>query len=168
MRTESAVTATIVVGLGEIRVSREGSEVLACLGLGSCVAVSAYDPVAKTGGMAHIVLPDSHGRQGQGISTKYADVGVPMLLQSMQKLGAKTANMVIKIAGGARMSQAPGIESAFKIGEDNIVAVNAALAKEGFVPLNSDVGGHHGRALRLYVDSGITTVRGAGREEREL
>ncbi len=168
MKMVNTTTSTIVVGLGEVRFSEGDSDTLACLGLGSCVAVCAYDPVAKVGGMAHIVLPNSRGREGQGTSPKYADVGVPFLLKGIQDMGAKAARSIIKIAGGARMSQALGMENAFNIGENNIVAVKAALAKEGFVPLRADVGGNSGRALRLYMESGITTVSGAGREEREL
>ncbi len=66
------------------------------------------------------------------------------------------------------MSRALGMENAFNIGENNIAAVRAALAKEGFAPERADVGGNSGRALILYIESGITTVSGAGKEEKEL
>lgn len=168
MRMGSATTSTIVVGLGEVRFSTDESETLACLGLGSCVGVCVYDPVAKVGGMAHIVLPSSSGREGQGSSPKFADVGVPVLLKGIRDMGARTTRSTIKIAGGARMSQALGMENAFNIGENNIAAVKAALVKEGLVPMSADVGGNSGRALRLYMESGITTVSGAGRQETEL
>ena len=52
----------LVVGLGEMKVSRGADDVLVCLGLGSCVALCYHDPVAKVGAMAHIVLPGSEGR----------------------------------------------------------------------------------------------------------
>ena len=50
---------TISVGLGEVEVSKDPLVVLAAHGLGSCIGVLAYDPIAKVGGLAHILLPDS-------------------------------------------------------------------------------------------------------------
>ena len=41
---------------GELRVS-EAPDRLAIHGLGSCVAVFVYDPGARIGGLAHILLP---------------------------------------------------------------------------------------------------------------
>ena len=32
--------------------------VIATIGLGSCVAIALYDPTARVGGLAHILLPD--------------------------------------------------------------------------------------------------------------
>ena len=54
----------IMVGLGEVKASKDPDAVLACLGLGSCIAVAVYDPKAKVGGMAHVVLPKSRGKAG--------------------------------------------------------------------------------------------------------
>ena len=56
---------TIMVGLGDVKISDDPESVLACLGLGSCVAVSVFDPVAKIWGMAHVVLPASQERPEQ-------------------------------------------------------------------------------------------------------
>ncbi len=57
----------VVVGLGEMQVSNDPNMALACLGLGSCIGISAYDPVARVGAMVHVVLP--HGN--------VADCGTP-------------------------------------------------------------------------------------------
>ena len=57
---------TIMVGLGEVKISEDPESVLACVGLGSCVAISAFDPVAKVGGMAHVVLPKTMERTRVG------------------------------------------------------------------------------------------------------
>ncbi len=158
---------TIVVSLGEIRVTNDPSAVLTCLGLGSCVGLCAYDAVAKVGGAAHIVLPSSEGRDMVS-SSKFADVAVPLLIKEMCSLGALEYRLIIKIAGGAQMSVAPGGASLFKIGENNVEATETALSKHGLRVANADVGGHHGRSLRLYVDSGRITVTAGGSERREL
>ena len=76
--------STIMVGLGEVKISKDPETVLACLGLGSCVAITVFDPVAKIGGMAHVVLPESRGRSGEKAG-RYADVAIPQLLEKLKK-----------------------------------------------------------------------------------
>ncbi len=164
--TATSVT-TIMVGLGEVTVSQDPEAVLACLGLGSCVAVSVFDPVAKVGAMAHVVLPKSHGKTGERAG-RYADVAVPLLLQQVRDLGGVDSRFQIYLAGGAQMSLAPGLGTAFKIGEDNVSAVLAVLSAEGLQPAATEIGGNKGRTMRLFIESGKATVASAGQENREL
>ncbi len=161
------VEETIVVGLGEVKVSRDAGIVLTCLGLGSCVAIAAYDPVTRVAGMAHIVLPVSSGT-GPDRAPKFADVGVPHLLKEMRKQGAMTSRLIVKIAGGAQMSRAPGLDDAFKIGDKNIQAVQEALERAGVPVAAADTGGNQGRTLRTYLDTGTTVVSRAGKQLSEL
>ncbi len=156
---------TIVVGLGEMRVSRSPAAVLACLGLGSCVAVCAYDPVSKIGGMAHVVLPEFNGT---GPSPKYANSAVPLLVQEMNKLGAPESRLVFKIAGGATISMVAGLNGAFRIGERNVEATRIALSRRGYFLKSADVGGNCGRTVRLYLDSGKVAITSARQESREI
>ena len=167
----NTVTATeeqvVVVGLGEVKVAHKGVRTLACLGLGSCVGLAAYDPVARVGGMAHIVLPNSHGKAGEG-SSKYADVAVPLLIEKMKHMGAILSRIRVKIAGGAQMSSARGLGDVFKIGEDNVEAVAAVLATHGVSITASSIGGNRGRTFRLCITTGAATVSSAGQEDIEL
>ena len=100
---------TIVLGLGDMAVTSDTESALMCLGLGSCIAVSAYDPISKIAGMAHVVLPRNGGRETKS-SAKYVDTAIPHLFEEMKKQGAITSRLVVKIAGGARMSLAPGLD----------------------------------------------------------
>ncbi len=163
--TKDAVV--VVVGLGEIQVSRDPASVLTCLGLGSCIGISAYDPVARVGGMAHIVLPSSDGKSTPN-SAKYADVGIPALLEELHKVGAIRLRLVVKLAGGAQMSKAPGHQATFQIGERNYTAVQEALARQRIAVAAVDVGGNRGRTFKLYVESGRALVSAAGLEGKEL
>ena len=113
----SKQATTLIVGLGEVKVSNDPSVVLTCLGLGSCIGVAAYDPLAHVGGMAHIVLPHSNNGNGQG-SSKYADIGIPSLFEQVEKAGGKRSRLIIKIAGGAQISKARGLEDSFQIGKN--------------------------------------------------
>ena len=157
----------VVVGLGEVAVDRDANLTLACLGLGSCIGLAAYDPVARVGGMAHIVLSDSRGKTGER-NAKYADVAIPLLIQRMKDMGAEPSRMKVKIAGGAQMSAARGLGEVFKIGEDNVAAVTVVLAKHGITIAGSNTGGSRGRTFRLCLTNGVATVCSAGQADIEL
>lgn len=142
---------TIIVGLGEMKVVKDQSAVLTCVGVGSCIVICAYDPVAKIGGMVHAVLPNSGDKDP---SPRYVDTGLPLLLDEMEKQGAVMSRVVVKVAGGAEMLSIPGFEGYLNIGKRNVVAVMAALAQQGIDNPIADVGGNFGRTVRLFLDSG--------------
>ena len=158
----------IVIGMGEIAVSREPSSVLTCLGLGSCIALCAYDPVTRVGGMVHIVLPESNISNTEQSPAKYADTAVPFLIEQMARHNAIKTRLVVKIAGGAQMSLASGLLGAFKTGERNVEMVLSCLEKERISVSGIDVGGNKGRTVQLYPATGKVTTRSAGEQPREL
>ena len=158
---------TLMVGLGEVKTSQDPAVVLTCLGLGSCIGVCMYDPVAKVAGMAHIVLPKSDGKPDK-TGGKYADTGLPLLLEMMLERGAVKSRVVSKIAGGAQISRAKGLGDAFQIGQRNLEAVQAVFEANSMRIKGSDTGGHHGRTLRFYLDTGQTLVTAAGKDIQEI
>jgi len=131
-----------VVGMGEIVVTASPDAVLSCIGLGSCVAVCAYDSMEKIGGMVHVVLPNHNGSPGAN-HAKFADTAVPLLINEMIKKGGVRRRMVVKIAGGARMSLAPWLRDTF-------------------------TGGTIGRTVKFYIDTGRVTVKTASGTAQEL
>lgn len=159
---------TITVGLGEISATDNPSASLACFGLGSCIGLCAYDPVAKVAGMAHIVLPGSNHNGRGKTSTKFADVAVPALLEEMRKLGALKSRLIVKLVGGAQMILSPDFDSSFEMGLRNLKMTKKALTSEGIRPVASDTGGSQGRTVWLYADSGRVMVRTAGLAARGL
>ena len=135
----------INVGLAELAVSKDSTDVLAVLGLGSCIALCAFDPVARVAGLAHMVLPRSRiETEGLGIKVKYIETGVPWLLQKMYRLGVRQSDLIIKITGGARMLNIPGNNNILDIGQKNILQVKESLAKEGLKICAEDLGGAWG------------------------
>jgi chemotaxis protein CheD len=158
---------TIAIGLGEIHVTDRPSAVLACLGLGSCIGLSGYDPVSQVGGMVHIVLPQSAGGSNV-VSAKYANTAVPHLIGEMQKLGAVRTRIVWKMAGGALMSLSAGAGSLFRMGERNNEATIAALNEAGMRVSGADTGGTIGRTMRLFLETGRVTVSSAATGTKEL
>ncbi|MCL5025277.1 MAG: chemotaxis protein CheD [Chloroflexi bacterium] len=159
---------TISVGIGELYATRDPSAVLAAYGLGSCVGVSVFDPVARVGGLAHIMLPSSKDATQQTSGYKFADIAIPALLQRLLELGSMPRSLVCKIAGGAQILMAPDHMNSFRIGERNIEAVMNALQQYNIVPKAMDTGGSHGRTLRLLMGTGQVLVRTVGGDITEL
>ncbi len=156
-----------IIGLGELEVSGSADAVLVCLGLGSCVALCAYDPVGRVGGMAHMVLPASSEGRAQGPDARFVDLGVPLLIDRMRRAGALRSRLVLKIAGGAHILAA-ATNGTLNIGRRNAEATREILTALGLQLHAEDTGGGHGRTVRLHVGTGEITVSTAGGTPRAL
>lgn len=158
----------VPVGLGEMQVTSDAHAILACYGLGSCIGVSAYDAVAKVGGMAHIILPFSNDGTSDKAPAKFANLAIPCLIREMEKMGALRHRIVMKIAGGARIISSIESGSVWDVGERNVVAVTSAIAQEQIKIQAKDTGGTWGRSFWLFVESGVTRIRTATDEIIDL
>lgn len=49
----------IVVGVSDMKVSKDPDSVLVTYSLGSCIGVAIWDRMAHVGGMLHFMLPES-------------------------------------------------------------------------------------------------------------
>ena len=154
----------LLVGIADLRAAGPG-EMLAALGLGSCVAVAIRDRSRRRGALAHIMLPrQGEGRRREGENmTKYADAAVTAAVRSLEGGGSRRADLEAKIAGGASMFDLGRGTECGDIGARNVDAVVRALAAEGVRLVASDVGGREGRTVEYSVDTGelaVKTVRG--------
>lgn len=125
----------ITLGIGEFYVSQEPC-LLVCHGLGSCVGLFLFDRTRKTGGGAHIQLPDNTDPR---IKTdgRYAEFALTAMLKEMKALGSLDGHITAKITGGAninRMSNAP-------IGEKNLKKIRELLREQKIYLSRSDTGG---------------------------
>lgn len=158
--------AVLSAGLGEIRISADQAQQIACFGLGSCIAVVLYDDGAHVGGIAHVVLPQSDGR-AIAHPGKWADTAVPELLRQMEQAGARRRNLKARLAGGASVLKGHGFPQ-LGIGQRNAEATKAALQAAGVAVVAEDTGGQHGRTVWLHIDSGRLLIRTVGHGEKEL
>ena len=149
----------IMIGMGQIAVSKDPGHVLTALGLGSCIAVCAYDPVARAGGMIHVVLPSSAIGRPDGGPAKFADQGVPRLIGEMEQQGSPRSRLRFAILGGANVLTCTNHAAALDVGRRNADAVVAALQQHGFAIIADHVGGKVSRTVRLRVASGEVTVK---------
>ena len=135
----TTTTSATKVGMGEIAFSDRSSDVIACVGLGSCIGLVGYDKTAQVGGLAHIVLPV--GRSTDETSAKFAESAVPLLLNGLVARGALKIRIAVKMAGGAQLATTRSGSAIFEIGERNILAARDVLKKLGIRISGEDVGG---------------------------
>ncbi|MBE3598850.1 MAG: chemotaxis protein CheD [Limnochordaceae bacterium] len=165
--TDVAGSLGLIVRIGEIEVARF-TGVLMALGLGSCVGVALYDPSTRVAGLAHVFLPSSPNGHLQGEPpARFADTGVDALVRRMEEAGAVRRRLVARIAGGAQLflrSEGAGLD----VGRRNVQAVREALARLAIPIAGEDVGGHRGRSIRLFVETGRVLVSTLGLGAREI
>lgn len=149
----------IVIGMADFAVTRS-PEKLTTLGLGSCVGIALYDPVTKIGGLVHIMLPTIENARFTDNRAKFADSGIPFVVEEMIHAGASRRRMVAKIAGGAKMFSFNS-DVNLNIGERNILATKAVLAEMKVPIIAEDVGKNYGRTVVLDTDTGIYYVKSA-------
>lgn len=154
-------TDAIHVGMAELKVAKAPQK-LASLGLGSCVAVCAYDRDAKIGGLAHVMLPSSLKVQQNANPAKFANTAVPLLLSEMVKLGAMIYHIKVNMVGGANMFSFTSEDSSLNIGNRNIQAVELACAEAKISIIAKEVGGNSGRSVLFDLSTGKVEVRTIG------
>lgn len=168
MTAPAAEQKRVSVGIGQLAVSKDPSEVLVAYGLGSCIGVSVWDPQARVGGLVHVLLPDSEGRKPDPREpARFADSGVDALVQRVTEAGGSLRRLVVKIAGGAAVL-GPANAEKFKIGDRNAEAVQERLKRHGIRPVAIDIGGAKGRTLEMHPATGKTFVRTAASPANEL
>jgi len=130
-------------------------DILITIGLGSCIGVALYDSTTKIGGLVHIMLPENR----KGLKpAKFADTGIPYLVDKMVEAGASRRNIVAKIAGGARMFASAG-DLNIQVGQRNIEAVSRVLEEMNIKVVASDVGEDYGRTMEFYTENGKVLIR---------
>lgn len=157
------------VPIGEVVATDNTDDVLVAYGLGSCIAICMYDPVALVGGMLHALLPTSpaNGRE-HGNYAKFVDRGIPILIEKLEELGGNHSQLITYLCGGAKMLTIPGEDDKPHIGERNILAAEYILRESGLKIWARATGGNNGRTLKFFIDTGDAKVSSLGQEEKVL
>ncbi|MCM1100927.1 MAG: chemotaxis protein CheD [Clostridium sp.] len=156
----------IKVGMADLKtcMSPDG---LTTLGLGSCIGIAIRDPMAKIGGLAHIMLPDSTAIRNAGLNiAKFADTGIEELVRQMERRGARRGCMTAKIAGGATMFSFQSKSDLTQVGARNAEASIRKLRQLNIPILAQDTGEDYGRTVIFYPETGDYVIRAVGRPEK--
>ena len=157
----------IKVGMADLNVAK-APDSLTTLGLGSCIGLTLYDPVAKVGGLVHYMLPDSTKLKNNTNIAKFGDTGIRELLKQVVALGANQRRLVAKIAGGARMFGVSGSTSVGNIGEKNALASKQKLKELGIPILAEDTGLNYGRTVELNCANGDYVIKAVGKSVKTI
>lgn len=149
----------IIVGMADSAVAKK-PEKITTLGLGSCVGISLYDKSTGVGGMVHIMLPSIEQARSKENIAKFADTGIPALIDSMVDLGAYKHRTTAKIAGGASMFSFNS-NAQLNIGERNVTATKETLKELKIPIIAQDTGLNYGRTIILDTENGELTVKSA-------
>lgn len=155
----------LVVNISDMKLSSDPGDIIVTYSLGSCLGVTAYDPVVKVGGMVHCLLPHASAARDKARQNPYmfVNTGVAMMVRQLIDLGAERDRLVFKAAGGANMRH----DTLFNTGLRNFEALEKLLSRNNVTLAASNTGGTIPRTMFLYLDSGRVVMRSFG-EETEL
>lgn len=148
----------IVVDIANMAVSKSPDDILVTYALGSCLGIALYDPVAKVGGLAHVMLPDSSLENGTPAFNplKYVDTGIPMLYKEMYRHGAQKNRIQNAVIGGAQIMDD---NNYFNIGARNFAAVRKIFWRNNVLINKKHVGDRINRTVRLEIATGEILVK---------
>ncbi|MBN2258964.1 MAG: chemotaxis protein CheD [Clostridiales bacterium] len=156
-----------VIGIADMKISNQGT--LLTYGLGSCVGIAIYDERTKWSGLIHIMLPDSNFFAVLDNPLKFADTGIPLMVDELVKKGAQKSFMKAKIAGGSAMYANDKVKSAFfDIGKMNIQASLAALEKLDIEIIGQDTGGYCSRTLEFDIPMSSLKIKKMSKERLDI
>lgn len=144
------------IPIGEIRAARDSG--LLRTFVGSCVALVLQDRRRRVAALAHVMLPAANGRHAP--PGKYADTAVPEMLRLLGLLAGEPVACTAKLAGGAKMF---AFGAGLPIGDQNVAALERALALVGIPITARACGGESGRRVAVDVATGVVTVEMVGR-----
>lgn len=148
----------VVVGVGELAVANNPQVTLSTYALGSCVAVVIYDPIIRSGGLLHLMLPDSAIAPAKAARqpAMFANTGLPALFDALMGIKVDRFRSRIFLAGGASVLDGP---DTFRIGERNSEAVQTMLARRGARVSGHDLGGVTNRTIHLELSTGLLAIK---------
>jgi chemotaxis protein CheD len=156
---DARIRATVaVLRPGDYYIGQRG-EILGTV-LGSCVAACIRDARLRIGGMNHFMLPT---QQADGFAsmagsgwppTRFGDTAMRTLLTQLLRRGARTADLEIKLVGGARV-----LDTLSDVGARNIQFAREYLRAEGLRVLGEDLGDLYPRKVLYDPASGAVRVK---------
>ena len=156
-----------VIGIADMKISSASDDTLITYALGSCLGIAIYDPVARVGGLIHIMLPLSsvNPEKAQNNPCMFVDTGVPLLFKSCYKAGAQKERLIVKVAGGASLQNHE--DDQFQIGKRNFTMLRKLLWKNNVLLNAFDVGESYSRTMSLNISSGDVILK-INNQERVL
>lgn len=139
----------IDIDTGDVKTG-DSTTLLVANAIGSCIAIIAYDPEQKIGGIAHIMLPGRAPHDTKTPKTRYVYNAFRELISQMEYTGAQKESLCFCIAGGGNVLK----RSEDLICQNNISSVTECIEKAGFSIKAKSLGGTVRRKLRFDIETG--------------
>lgn len=158
MSSEGGHAVVYTVGISDMKVSDDESDILVTHSLGSCIGLSLYDPEIRVGGLVHCMMPVSKLDPVKAAANPlmFTDTGVTALLKAVFDRGANRKRLIVTVAGAASLLDDKGF---FKIGEKNHTILRKILWKNDILISEEDVGGNIVRTMYLHMNTGKTVIK---------
>ena len=150
------------VAVGGVIVTGE-KIVLRSMALGSCIGLTAYDVGAKTGAIAHIMLPGAAPDKTVE-KTRYAANAIDCVLDQMGELGSGPADIEVCLVGGGNVLE----REDDGICENNMDSVKRILQDKGIAVRASVLGGTQRKSVSIDIETGDVRCREGDAGEKLL
>ncbi len=148
---------TVVVGVADYKISTDPLTYLVTYALGSCLGVTFYDEKRRIGGMLHAMLPTATPQPGEKIrEAMFLDTGIPKILTTMIRAGAKKSDIRCKVFGGAQLM---ATDNFFRIGSKNIDMFYKLSQELQLDVVAWEISGRVNRTIRLDNHTGDVIVK---------
>ena len=131
--------------------------------LGSCVGVTFRHQKLGIAALCHPMLPrhpeSSRGKIDLAKARRYVDFAIRELAKQMDALGARRAEIEVKIFGGADMFATETQGARATVGKQNADAAMQVLEEEGYHVIASRLGGRSGFHIDFYTATGEVMLR---------
>ena len=153
-----------VVGVADMKISNRPGDLIVTHALGSCLGVAVYDPVAKVGGILHVMMPASqiNPEKAQQQPLMFVDTALPVFFKSIYRLGGVKKRLEVRVAGGANVQSTAA--DRFAIGKRNYNMLKKMFWKNGVLITAEDVGGNKARTMFLNLEDGQCWLTNAGKK----
>lgn len=158
----------VLVGMGEIVVTKDTDVILTALGLGSCIGVFAYESRSMVACCAHVVLPRAAGAYDAQFPAKSMDTAFDNIFKLMGEMTNGSRFISWALLGGAQLFSGLAQVSIMDIGARNIASAKEQMAVRNISPVFTEFGGNKGRTVKLYVNDGVLSMRRLGQPEQRL
>ncbi|MFT3733778.1 MAG: chemotaxis protein CheD [Rhodocyclaceae bacterium] len=142
------------VAPGHVELGSAGVELRTLLG--SCVAISLWQPLRKIGALSHVALPARNlPPGGRGLDGRFADEAWVKMSMLLAAHGISPNECVCKIFGGGRIFA----NEFANVGSRNIESVRQLLHSCGVAISKEHVGGIGHREVRFNLATGDVWMR---------
>lgn len=131
--------------------------------LGSCLAITMYEPSRQIGAICHCALPKCRSAHkcysGCGQAGKHVECAIGVMLSHFRRHLIPTKDIQVKLFGGANvLSQVTQHSGNWLIGSRNEKTARRIITRNGLTIRAADTGGERGRKILFDINTGKVSV----------